>query len=174
MTLAWIALGANLGDGAATLDAALRDLDRASGTRLVAQSRFYRSPAVGPGPQPDYVNAVARLETTLAPHALLDELLAIEVRHGRVRDGTRWGPRTLDLDLLLYGDLVMDDERLAVPHPEMTRRNFVLAPLLELDPDLVIPGAGPARAALARVGQAGLTPLSRTAAVDNGTGSDEE
>lgn len=172
MSRAWIALGANLGDGVATLSSALLDLDRLPGTRVSAQSRFYRSTAVGPGAQPDYVNAVARLETTLEPHALLDELQAIEARHGRVRDGTRWGPRTLDLDLLLYDERVIRDQRLTLPHAQITRRNFVLAPLLELDPELSIPGAGPARAALEHIGMAGLAPLAGTVA--NGTGSDED
>lgn len=166
MSRAYVALGANLGDPAATLAQALRELDQVRATRVAGQSRFFRSRAVGPGTQPDYVNAVARLETNLTPHELLAELHAVEARHGRVRDGTRWGPRTLDLDLLLFDDLVLDDGRLVLPHPEITRRNFVLAPLLELDPDLRIPGTGAAADALRALGLAGLAPMAPRAAVD--------
>ncbi len=174
MSSAFIALGANLGDPAATLASALRELEQLPGTRITGRSRFFGSRAVGPGVQPDYVNAVARMETELAPHELLDALQAIEARHGRVRDGTRWGPRTLDLDLLLYDDLTLRDGRLTLPHPEITRRNFVLAPLLDLEPELSIPGAGPAREALARIGTDGLAPMAAAGKVANGPGSDEE
>ncbi|OGT84526.1 MAG: 2-amino-4-hydroxy-6-hydroxymethyldihydropteridine diphosphokinase [Gammaproteobacteria bacterium RIFCSPLOWO2_02_FULL_61_13] len=156
MSIAFIALGANLGEPATTLQGALRELDRIPDTRVLQHSRLYRSRAVGPGNQPDYVNAVAQVETSLPPHALLDALLGIEALHGRVRDGQRWGPRTLDLDLLIYADLQISDPRLTLPHPEMTHRNFVLVPLLEIDPELLIPGHGPARQALQSVGSEGL------------------
>ncbi len=143
-----IGLGSNLGDSRALLKSALDELAALPDSRLVAVSSFYRSaPMVAPGEspdsQPDYLNAVARLDTALAPHALLDALQAIETAHGRRRDGRRWAPRTLDLDLLLYGDQQLDDARLRVPHPGMAERNFVLYPLAEIAPAaLVIPGAG--------------------------------
>ncbi len=156
MSIAFIALGANLGDPAATVQSALRELGHMPVTRMLQHSRLYRSRPVGPAGQPDYVNAVAQVETTLPPHELLDALFAIEALHGRVRDGQRWGPRTLDLDLLIYADLQLHDARLTLPHPEMTNRNFVLAPLVEIAPDLEIPGHGPARQALQRVGSGGL------------------
>ena len=155
MISAFIALGANLGDPARTLHSALRELDRIPDTRVLRHSRLYRSRAVGP-PQPDYVNAVAQVETALSPHELLDALFGIEASHGRVRDGQRWGPRTLDLDLLIYADLQLCDARLTLPHPELARRNFVLAPLVEIAPDVLIPGQGPARQALQWVGSEGL------------------
>lgn len=166
MSRAFIGLGANLGDAAAMVTRAMDDLGAVPATRVTGRSRLYRSTAVGPAPQPDYVNAVARVETTLTPHRLLDELQALEARHGRVRDGVRWGPRTLDLDLLLYDDLALRDGRLTLPHPEITRRNFVLAPLLELEPGVRIPDFGPAADALGAAGLDGLAPLEQPAKVD--------
>lgn len=141
--LAYVALGANLGDAEATVRAAISALGRLPDTRLVAASSLYRTaPLDVPEPQPDYINAVARVATTLPPHALLDELLALEARFGRVRP-YRWAPRALDLDLLLYGELVLASSRLTLPHPRLHRRAFVLEPLLELDPFLEAPGLGP-------------------------------
>lgn len=174
MSRAFVALGANLGDPAATLAQALRDLDHVERTRVTGRSRFYCTPAVGPGPQPDYVNAVASVETALPPRRLLEALHAIEARHGRVRDGARWGPRTLDLDLLIYDELALSEPGLRLPHPEMTRRGFVLVPLVELAPDVVIPGFGPAAEALRRAGSAGIVPLDAAGEVDCGARSDEE
>lgn len=141
--LAYVALGANLGDAETTVRAAISALGRLPDTRLVAASSLYRTaPLDVPEPQPDYINAVARVATTLPPHALLDELLALEARFGRVRP-YRWAPRALDLDLLLYGELVLASSRLTLPHPRLHRRAFVLEPLLELDPFLEAPGLGP-------------------------------
>jgi 2-amino-4-hydroxy-6-hydroxymethyldihydropteridine diphosphokinase len=159
VSTAYVGLGANLGDPAATLRCVLAELGRVAGVRVRRVSGLYRSRAVGPGPQPDYVNAVVRLECTLAPQALLDRLQELEALHGRVRDGTRWGPRTLDLDLLLYDELQLNGTSLTLPHPELCNRNFVLVPLLDIDPEIVIPGRGPARAALEKVGRDGLWPL---------------
>ena len=156
MSIAFIALGANLGDAAATVQSAQRELDQIRSTHVLQHSSLYRSRAVGPGSQPDYVNAVAQVETTLPPHELLDEMLTLEARHGRVRNGERWGPRTLDLDLLMYAELQLSDVRLTLPHPELRHRNFVLAPLVEIAPDLVIPGQGSARQALQNAGSDGL------------------
>jgi len=147
---AYIGLGGNLGDPADRLRAAAQDLAAIPQTQLKHVSSLYRSPPLGPPDQPHYVNAVAALETALPPDALLDALQALEVRHGRVRDGQRWGPRTLDLDLLLYGDAQLATPRLTVPHPGLPRRAFVLYPLAEIAPDLQVPGWGGVQALLAQ------------------------
>lgn len=137
---AFVALGANLGDAAATLRGAVEALAALAQTRLVACSSLYRSAPVDAA-GPDFVNAVAELETALDPAALLDALQAIEQRFGRVR-GERNAPRTLDLDLLLHGDAVLDTARLRLPHPRLHRRAFVLVPLAEIAPGLHLPGLG--------------------------------
>jgi 2-amino-4-hydroxy-6-hydroxymethyldihydropteridine diphosphokinase len=131
VTPAYIALGSNLGDPLAQLKAAVVALARLPRSRLARLSRVYRSAAVGPGIQPDYLNAAALLITALPPMPLLRALQAIETGQGRVRSG-RWAARTLDLDLLLYGDLTIDTPELQIPHPRMARRNFVLYPLLDI------------------------------------------
>ncbi|MCV2358811.1 2-amino-4-hydroxy-6-hydroxymethyldihydropteridine diphosphokinase [Paucibacter sp. TC2R-5] len=138
--LAYIGLGANLGDLARTLSQALAALGGAAQVRLLAVSSAYRSAPIDAG-GPDYLNAVACVETTLAPEALLDCLLAIEQAHGRLRPFVN-APRTLDLDLLLYGDLQMASQRLTLPHPRLHQRAFVLLPLLELNADVQAPGLG--------------------------------
>ncbi len=151
MTRAHVALGANLGNPLAALRAALSDLAAVEGVAVTATSSFYRTaPIESSGP--DYVNAVAAVETTLPPLALLHALQAIEKAHGRVRPaGVVNAPRTLDLDLLLYGDSVIAMPELTVPHPRMHLRAFVLVPLLEIAPDASIPGRGEARHFLASV-----------------------
>jgi len=156
---AYVALGANLGDAAATLEAALRDLARLPGTHVVRTSRFVRSPSMG-APGPDYVNAVAELRTHLNPRALLHGLLAIERAHGRVRTH-RNAPRTLDLDLLLVDDQVLDTPELVLPHPRLHERAFVLVPLAELAPDRVVPGRGRVADLLPAVAGQRLDTLSR-------------
>lgn len=138
---AYIALGANLGHPGANLRTALTEIGRLRDTRMAAFSSFYRTAAVGGPPQPDYVNAVARIETLATPLELLDRLLDIEARHGRVRAEPN-GPRSLDLDLLLHGSTVMATPRLTLPHPRMHARRFVLEPLAEIAPDLALPGHG--------------------------------
>jgi 2-amino-4-hydroxy-6-hydroxymethyldihydropteridine diphosphokinase len=138
---AWIGLGSNLNDPVQQVKTALAELGGLVDCSLCAVSSLYRSPPMGPADQPDYVNAVARLRTRLPAAALLDALQGIEARHGR-RRGRRWGERTLDLDLLVYGREVIDTRRLTVPHPGIAERNFVLYPLAELAPGLVIPGLG--------------------------------
>jgi len=148
VTVAFVGLGANLGDPRAQVLEALRALDAIPGTKVTARSSLYRSAPVGGEPQPDYVNAVARLETALSAPALLAELHAIEHRHGRERSA-RNAPRTLDLDLLLFGAERIDAPALGVPHPRMHERAFVLAPLAEIAPDADVPGRGRARALLA-------------------------
>ena len=160
MSRAAVGLGANLGDAAATVRAAIDALDGLPGTRLVAASRLYRTPAWGVTDQPDFVNAVAVVETSLAPRDLLDGLLEIERRFGRVRlEGERWGPRTLDLDLLLHGDAVVDEPGLRVPHPRLHERVFALLPLLEAWPEAAIPGVGAAADCAAKVVAEGIEPL---------------
>lgn len=157
---ACVGLGGNIGDVAAALREALAALDALPGTRLLRASRFYRTPAWGVEAQPDFINAVALLETTLAPRALLDGLLAIERAHGRERaaDGSRWGPRTLDLDLLLHGDAVIREPGLEVPHPHLHQRAFVLVPLAEVAPDAEVPGRGRVDALLGAVDADGIVP----------------
>ena len=139
-TTAAVALGSNLADPVAQVRRAFTALAALPDTRLVARSRLYRTPAVGP-PQPDYVNAAGLLETRLGAAALFDALLAIEAAQGRTR-GERWGPRTLDLDLLVYGDAVIDTPRLTIPHPQLALRPFVLVPLAEVAADIEVPGLG--------------------------------
>ncbi|UTW10899.1 2-amino-4-hydroxy-6-hydroxymethyldihydropteridine diphosphokinase [Marinobacterium rhizophilum] len=138
----YIGLGSNLNAPQQQVERALRELAAVPDTRLLAHSSLYRSPPMGPPDQPDYVNAVALLETTLDAHSLLDQLQALEQRHRRVRL-QHWGPRTLDLDLLLYADEQIQSLRLQVPHPGMTERNFVLWPLSEISPDLRLPNGRP-------------------------------
>lgn len=157
---AYIGLGSNLGDPLAQLRSAVKALEQLPGSRLTAVSRFYRSSPMGPGDQPDYLNAVAMLDTTLEPLALLDALQAIEQQQGRVRSGERWGPRTLDLDLLLYGAEEIDHPRLRVPHPGIRERNFVLVPLAELAPELRFPDGDSLREALDRALPGSLEPVS--------------
>ena len=138
MNKVYIALGSNLANPQAQLTAALQALNALSDSRLMAVSSFYQSQPLGPQDQPDYVNAVACLETSLAPLALLDELQRIEHEQGRVRL-RRWGERTLDLDILLYADHIIQSERLTVPHYDMHQREFVIIPLVEIAPHLVLP-----------------------------------
>lgn len=154
---AFVGIGSNLEHPLRQVERAFDALAALRATRCVARSSLYRSPALGAAPQPDYINAVALLETRLPALELLDELLAIEARQGRVRRaGERWGPRTLDLDLLLYGEHRYSEPRLTVPHPEMVRRDFVLYPMSEIDPGLVIPGIGDLRDCLRRCPRRGL------------------
>lgn len=162
--VAAVGLGGNVGDSARILVQAFAALAELPETRLLAASALYRTPAWGLEAQADFINAVAALETRLAPGALLEALLRIERDFGRVRaaDGSdRWGPRTLDLDLLLYGDAVIDAPGLRVPHPQLHERAFALVPLLEVLPETDIPGVGPARDALAKVDATGVMPLDR-------------
>ncbi len=158
MSLAYIALGANLGDPAATVHAALAALDSLAGCRLLKPSALYRTAPVGLTEQPEFVNAAALIETTLAPETLLDALLTVEQQFGRVR-AERNGPRTLDLDLLLYDDQVITTPRLTLPHPRLHLRAFVLYPLADLAPDLQLPGRGTLAAWLPAVANQGICRL---------------
>ena len=143
MTLAFVGLGANLGDRETTLRSALERLSAEPGVELVAVSPFRDTAPIGIADQPRFLNAAAAVETTLSARDLLDRLLAIERRLGRNREGPRFGPRSIDLDLLLYGDERIQEEGLEVPHPRLHERLFALEPLADLDPDLVVPGRGP-------------------------------
>ncbi len=147
-------IGSNLDDPGLQVRAALVALTGIPSTRLLASSALWRNPPLGSPDQPDYVNAVAGLLTRLAPLELLDALLGLEREQGRDRrPGERWGPRRIDLDLLVYGDLVMDTGRLILPHPGIASRNFVLFPLLEIAPGLSVPGLGPVRRLAAALNQ---------------------
>ena len=154
---AFVGIGSNLGDSIATVTSAVASLAALGGCELVAASSAYRSEPLGAPGQSDYINAAAELRTSLAPHDLLAELQQIEAEHGRVRTNIRWGPRTLDLDLLVFGDVQIADSKLILPHPGIAQRNFVLLPLIELAPELDVPGRGSAKALLAALGQSGGT-----------------
>ena len=142
MTRAYVGLGANLGDRERTLRAAVDALAAEEGIEVVSVSTLRETEPVGVGEQPRFLNGAVELETTLTARELLDRLLAVEQRFGRVRIPGEHGPRTLDLDLLLYGDEVIDEPGLTVPHPRLHERRFVLEPLAELAPGLLVPGRG--------------------------------
>ncbi|GLZ97287.1 2-amino-4-hydroxy-6-hydroxymethyldihydropteridine diphosphokinase [Klebsiella quasipneumoniae] len=154
MTLAYIALGSNLVSPLAQVQAAIHALGEIPHSRVVNVSSFYRTPPLGPQDQPDYLNAAVALETTLSPEALLDHTQRIELQQGRVRKAERWGPRTLDLDIMLFGDAVINSERLTVPHYDMRNRGFMLWPLFEIAPDLHFPDGMALRAVLDDLGAA--------------------
>ncbi len=157
----YVGLGANLDDPRAHVERAASDLTKLRLSGLEGLSWLYRTTPVGPADQPDYINAAARLSTWLRPQALLAALQEIERRHGRVRDGSRWGPRTLDLDILLFGARRVAGPALTLPHPEIRRRAFVLVPLAEVAPAaLDIPGQGRLDALLAAVPKAGVAALA--------------
>lgn len=161
---AWIGLGANLGDRASTLDAALERIDALADTGLDRVSRYYFTAPWGETDQPEFLNAVAVVTTRQSAADLLHALLKIESDLGRERRGKRWGPRVIDLDLLLHGEARIDEPDLVVPHPRMADRAFVLVPALELDAGLSIPGRGRADALLAQLDdneRAGVRPGPR-------------
>ena len=149
MPRAYVGLGANLGDREEALRLALARLAADPEIELCAVSSFRETDPVGIVEQPKFLNAAAAVETTLPARALLERLLAIEASLGRTREGPKFGPRTIDLDLLLYGDEVIDEPGLAVPHARLAERRFALEPLHELDRELVVPGRGPVAALLA-------------------------
>jgi 2-amino-4-hydroxy-6-hydroxymethyldihydropteridine diphosphokinase len=152
VTTAFVGIGSNLGEPERQIAAALEQLAAEDGIELVAASTLRETEPVGYLDQPNFLNGAAQLETALPPRELLERLLAIESRLGRVRgDGPRFGPRTIDLDLLLYGDETIDEPGLTVPHPRLAERRFALEPLAELAPGLEIPGLGPVQALLAEL-----------------------
>lgn len=158
-TLVYVGLGANLAQPVQQLERAVLALQGIKDTKLVQVSSFYGSKPMGPQDQPDYVNAVAALHTLLSAEELLTELQQIELKQGRQRKDERWGPRTLDLDILLFGDQVIQTERLTVPHYGMKVREFVLYPLAELDSDLILPDGSELSELLKMVPLNGLTRL---------------
>ena len=151
MPRAYVGLGANLGDRGGALQRALDRLAEQPGIEVVAVSAFRETDPVGFRDQPRFLNAAAALETELTPRELLARLLVVEQELGRTRQGPRYGPRTIDLDLLVYGDEVVDEPGLTVPHPRLAERRFALEPLAELDPTLVVPGHGTVAGLLAQV-----------------------
>lgn len=155
----WVGLGSNVGDGNAQIDQALDRLAAIAGVTLLEQSSRYRTPPWGRRQQPDFINAVARLRSALAPLPFLQLLVGIEDAMGRDRSVGRWGPRVIDLDVLLADEQILHLDGLIVPHPRMHRRAFVLNPLAELAPDLVIPARGRVRRLLSRLGDQGVVRL---------------
>jgi len=139
MTLAYIAIGSNLASPLEQVNAAVQALGEIPQSKIVAVSSFYRTPPLGPQDQPDYLNAAVVLETALDAETLLDNTQRIELQQGRVRKAERWGPRTLDLDIMLFGHETINTERLTVPHYDMKNRGFMLWPLFEVDPNLIFP-----------------------------------
>ena len=160
LTPAYVALGSNLDDPRVQVERALDALAGVRNSRLVLRSSLYRSRPFGPVEQPDFVNAVAGLLTTLSPEALLAELQALETRLGRERPVVRWGPRRIDLDLLAHGTGCVDQPALTLPHPGIADRAFVLVPLAEIAADLAVPGRGRVRALLARVDPSGVVRIA--------------
>ena len=158
---AYIGLGSNLADPRAQVEHALAALGQLPGSRMLQQSPLYASAPWGVVDQPEFVNAVAAIETSLAARELMQALLALERDAGRERGGARWGPRILDLDLLLYGDAVIDEPGLRVPHPHLHERAFVLRPLADIAPQLVLPGRGPVAPLAAAADTTGLRQLDQ-------------
>lgn len=159
-TPAYIALGANLDDPRAQIERAFHELSVAPDSRLVARSKMYRTAPLGPQDQPDFINAVAGLLTQLSPRALLETLQRIETAMGRAAPPMRWGPRRIDLDLIVFGDARCDEPDFKLPHPGAPTRNFVLYPLCDIAPTLLVPGHGRASTLAARVGSTGLTAMT--------------
>lgn len=160
--IAYVGLGSNLADPGAQVTQGIMAIAKLPETRIIAQSSFYRSAPMGPPDQPDYINAVAAIETPQTAHDLLASLQAIEARHGRAR-GVRWGPRTLDIDILLYGVERIAGPGLTVPHPGLSERAFVLYPLYEIAPDLEVPGLGSLARLLSHYEGRGVERLSERA-----------
>lgn len=156
---AYVAIGSNLDEPVLQVQAAFESLARLERSRLICRSRAYRSAPLGPQDQPAFVNAVAGLLTLLTPRELLTELKQLESRQGRQTPVVRWGPRRIDFDLLVYAGERVDEADLTVPHPGVPVRNFVLYPLLDIAPDLIVPGHGRVKDLAARVSRAGLTPI---------------
>tara|TARA_Y100001934_G_C11856697_1_gene542166 strand:- start:93 stop:566 length:474 start_codon:yes stop_codon:yes gene_type:complete len=155
----FIGLGSNLNDPAQQIVEAIDGLRRVRASKVLSESRLYSNPPMGPPAQPDYVNAVVRMETSLSPDELLREMQALELSLGRIREGERWGPRTIDLDLLLYDDVVIDEPDLKVPHPGITERAFVLIPLIDIAPDTALPDGRKLKLLAATLDRSTLEPL---------------
>lgn len=164
---AFVAIGSNLSDPRRQVGAAFEALAAVPGTRLVLRSSLWRTRPMGPQDQPDFVNAVAGLVTTLAPHELLGQLKSIEKQMGRAEPAVRWGPRVIDLDLLLVGDLQSSEPDLTLPHAGLHQRNFVLYPLAEIAAELWVPGHGRVRSLQHRVSGEGIEPLAARGSGDD-------
>lgn len=163
MAVAYMALGANLGDPVRQVRGAMDALDAMPGMHVLARSCLYRTPPWGVREQPPFINAVVCVDVDLTPHAVLKCLQTLEADAGRVRDGQRWGPRLLDLDLLMQGEQTLDEPDLQLPHPRMAERAFVLLPLADIAADLVIPGRGCVRELLRGVDATGCERLDQGA-----------
>ena len=157
---AYVALGSNLDQPVAQIERGFAALASLAGCRLIARSRLYRTQPLGPQDQPEFINAAAGLLTTLTPRELLVELKRLERELGREQPVVRWGPRLIDLDLLVHADARLSESDLTVPHPGLPERNFVLYPLRDIAPELLVPGHGRVSQLAARVGGAGLAPLT--------------
>jgi len=158
----FVGLGSNIGDSSTIIEQAIDAIAHIHGCELRGRSSLYRSAALGDTPQDDYINAVVKIKTSLQPMALLLELQAIEHAYYRNRDEEeRWGPRTLDLDIILFGDRKIGDSHLVVPHPEFANRRFVLEPMLEIDGDRFIPGYGSLEYLLAQAPALSMTRLEK-------------
>ena len=155
---AWIALGANLDQPANQLRSAIQRIAQLERVRLIAQSPLYRTAPIGLPGQAEYCNAVCEVTTSLVPTSLFEQLMVLERAAGRVRDGSRWGPRVLDLDLLHVEGCASNDPALMLPHPEIGRRNFVLLPLAQIAPTLEIPGLGQVATLARALGDSGIQP----------------
>lgn len=156
---AYIGLGANLNDPQKQLITAIESIGRLPQTQLISQSSFYLSKPMGPQDQGDYINAVIKIHSNFSPIALLDQLQQIELAQGRIRKDERWGPRTLDLDILLFNNEQIDSPRLTVPHYGMKERNFVLLPLSEIAPDLILPDTSKLTELVATINKQGILKL---------------
>lgn len=157
MTRVFIAIGSNLNDPVGQAQRAVEALKNVPQTEFIRASQLYSSSPMGPQDQPDYINAVVEVDTQLTPLALLDHTQAIELEQGRVRKDERWGPRTLDLDIILFGDQEINNPRLTVPHYGMKVREFVLYPLAEISPDLILPDGTELTHLLEQVDRNGLS-----------------
>nr|WP_298723882.1 2-amino-4-hydroxy-6-hydroxymethyldihydropteridine diphosphokinase [uncultured Steroidobacter sp.] len=157
---AYVALGSNLDQPLVQIERAFTALAQLPNVRLIARSRLYKTQPLGPQDQPEFINAAAGLLTTLSPRELLVELKRLERELGRAQPIVRWGPRVIDLDLLVYADAQISETDLTVPHSGLPQRNFVLYPLCDLAPELLVPGHGRVRQLAARVGGAGLVPFT--------------
>lgn len=160
MVRAYIGLGSNLDDPLAQIRRGFQALGKLPKTQVTAQSRLYESKPLGPVDQPDYINAVAAVDTCLIPRSLLSQLQQIEHCFGRLRTTRRWGPRILDLDILLYGDEIIDEPELMIPHPGLTQRDFVLYPLQDIDPQICIPGKAGIKELIRNCPAYGLHPIN--------------
>jgi len=155
MTIVYIGLGSNMESPKQQIKSAIKSIGEISAAQILKVSSLYSSKPMGPQNQNNYINSVAKIDTDLTPHELLECLQDIENQHGRIRK-ERWGPRTLDLDILIYGKEIIKDSNLTIPHPEIENRSFVLAPLVEIDRNCIIPDKGKAHDLLAIIDQEGL------------------